>query len=127
MAELIDRCHTGSCAYIYIIKRLLSHACLGSTLHHDTVEFTVAVEVRGIETAIVTLQCGEHHAGRDASLLTLGHIDMNHVLRIVRVVTGLSTAHLRPLIVGLEEVLNNIVELVQVATSTVLHDNGNTV
>ena len=64
MTELVDRCHASSRAYIYIIKRLLSHTCLGSTLHHDTVEFTVAVEVGGIETAIVTLQRGEHHAGR---------------------------------------------------------------
>ena len=52
---------------------------------------------------------------------------MNHVLRVVRVVTGLSPAYLRPLIIGLQEVLNDVKELVQVAAGTVLHDNRNTI
>ena len=52
---------------------------------------------------------------------------MNHVLRVVRVVTSLCPAYLRPLIIGLQEVLNDVKELVQVAAGAVLHDNRNTV
>ena len=74
--ELLHRRHTRARAYIYIIERLLCHTCLGSALHHHAVELTVGVEVRGIQTAIVALQRGEHHARRDTGLLTLGHIHM---------------------------------------------------
>ena len=95
-------------------------------MDHHTVELTIGIEVRGIETTIVTLQRREYGSRRDAALLTLGHIDVNHVLRIVRVIRGLSHLELRTLVQLCNEVLHDIIELRQVTTRTVLHHQRDT-
>ena len=123
---LLDRSHARRRAYIYTIKRLKRLARLWQTLDHHTVELTVGIEVRSIETAIVTLQRGEYRRGRDAALLTLGHIDRHHVLRIVRVVGRLCRLDLRALVELCQVILHDTEELGQVATRTVLHHKRDT-
>ena len=95
-------------------------------MYHDAVELTVGVEVRGVETAVVALQRGEHRVGRDAGLLTLGHIDVQHILRVVGVIRGLCRLELRPLVEFGQVVLDDAEELVKRTAGTVLHHDGHT-
>ena len=113
-------------AHIDAAEALRRHTCLGRTLHHDTIELTVSVEIGSIQTAIVALQRGQDRLRRDAGLLTLGHIDVNHVLRIVRVVRSLGCLDLRTLVQLGQILLGDFEESVQTTTRTVLHDERHT-
>ena len=126
LAELLDGRHATGRAHIDAVERLGRHAGFGRALHHHTIELTIGIEVRSIESTIVTLQSGEDGRGRDATLLTLRHIDMNHVLRIVRVVGGHSHLDFRTLVELGQIVLHHSEELVERTTRTVLHDERHT-
>ena len=96
-------------------------------MDHHTEELTVGIEVGGIKTTVIALHHGEHHLGRDAGLLGLGHIHIHHILWIVGVVRGHGLLHLRALVEFDEEVLGHAEEFVQVAAGLVLHGHRHTV
>ena len=84
-------------AYLYFIEALKVGALAAFALHHDTVDFTETVEVRSVQTAVVALQCGEDGLRRDAGALTLGSVDVDHVLGEVRVEVRLCRLDFRAL------------------------------
>ena len=125
--ELVDGRHAVVGAYIDIVELVDRHAALGTTLYIDTVELTEGVEVAGVLTTEVARHRGEDGLGRRTGLLGLGHVDVDHILRIVRVVGGHGSLDLLALTQRLEELLRHVVELVEVATRAVLHREGQTV
>ncbi len=83
------------------------------------VELSVIVVVGCIDTAVVALHGRKHRAWGDAGLLTLSHIDVEEVLRILRVVGRHGVGYLRTLVELREEVLSDIEEIVYIATSSI--------
>ena len=96
-------------------------------MYHHTVELTVSIEVRCVKASVVTLQRGKHCRRRNACLLTLGHVDVNHVLRITRVVRSHGHLDFRTLVEFAKILLYYAEELVEVSTGTVEHNERNTV
>src|SRR3712207_5086240 len=47
-------------AHVYLRQFVGTHTTCHLALYHHTVEFTVGIEVRGIQTTVITLQSGEH-------------------------------------------------------------------
>ena len=53
--ELLNRSHATRSAHIDTLERLWRHAGFRSTLNHDTIELTIAIEVRRVQSTIVAL------------------------------------------------------------------------
>ena len=103
------------------------HTTLRTSLNHHTVELTISIEVRCVETTEITLHHSQYRRWRDTCLLGLGNIYIHHILRIVRVILSLSGLNLRTLVQLSQELLHIIKELIQVTTGLILHGHGNTI
>ena len=124
--ELLNGRHACRSANIDALQRLWRHTSFGRCLNHDAVQLTIAVEVGGIQTTIVTLQRGEYRSRRDTCLLALGNVHMQHILRIVRVVGGHGHLELWTFVQLRQVFLDDAKEFTQVATGTVLHNQRDT-
>lgn len=95
--------------------------CIRFCLNHDTVHFTEAIEVRSVKSTEISLHGAEDVAWAEACFLTGSSIDIQHILREVRVETGLCGVDFRTCFQCGSIVVHYIEEVVQVATGFILH------
>ena len=96
-------------------------------MYHHTIELTEAVEVGRIETTVVTLKSCQDVVGRNASALTLGSIYINGVFGEVGIEGRLSGFDFGTLGQFCDKLLGDFVELLDVATRTVLQVERKTI
>ena len=125
--ELGDRCHFAAVAHLDFVKALEVGALALFALYHYTVNLTETVEVGGVQTAVVTLKCGENFRGGDTGTLTFRRINVDDVLREVGVEGGLRRFYFGALLQIGQESLGHVKELVEVAAGAVLQVEGETV
>ena len=93
--ELSNRGHFIAVAHLDAGQRFQILGCFGFCLNHYTIHLTETVEVRSIQTAEVSLHGAEDIAWTDACLLTSSGVDVQHVLREVRVEARLCGVNFR--------------------------------
>ena len=120
--ELADGCHLSGCvAHLDALQRFHVLGGFALTLNHDAVHLTEAVEVGGIQTAVVSLHHAQDVVRFDAGTLTSGGVDVQLVLREAGVEVGGGRRDFGTLLQGSHVVLHHAVEVVQAAARLILH------
>lgn len=89
-------------------------------IDHHAVQLTETVEVRCVQAAVITLQRRQDIARTDTGLLTLGRIDIDHVLRERRVERRACSRDLGTLVQLRKELLGDAEKFIQVTAGLVL-------
>ena len=82
--ELGNRSHIVTTLYLDVFQRFHILTQIRIRLHHYTVHLTEAVKVRGIQTAIISLQGRQDISWTNTGFLTGGSVDIDLILREVR-------------------------------------------
>ena len=90
-------------------------------MYHYAVHLTEAVEVGSIQTTVISLQGSQDVIGADACFLTSGSVNVQLVLREVRVEGCLGRVDFRACFQGCVIVVHYVEEVVQITTRLVLH------